>query len=54
MMCDCTLYDPDPNAVEDETCHCGHVLDEHEPAPGGHPGACTVELGDPDRWAADY
>lgn len=38
--CDCELFDEDPDTGG---CYCGHVEDEHEPAPGGHPGACTVE-----------
>lgn len=29
--------------MDDETCECGHVADEHETAPGGHPGECAAE-----------
>lgn len=38
--CPCFLFDPS----EDDplVCECGHALDEHEPAPGGHGGECTV------------
>ena len=36
--------------VDDQLCECGHIADEHIPAPGGHPGECqgeVPELGEP-------
>lgn len=41
MKCPCFLFE----ASEDDpdVCECSHAMDEHEPAPGGHPGECTVE-----------
>lgn len=44
LWCPCFLFD----SSEDDAgiCECGHMLDEHESAPGGHPGACTIELED--------
>lgn len=41
MKCPCFLFE---SSEDDATvCECGHAMDEHEPAPGGHPGECTVE-----------
>lgn len=42
-MGDCFLFDQDPDADED-VCECGHPVEHHATAPGGHPGECEAEL----------